>query len=126
MLVKIEKVPVLGNDARRMTYAFSTRESGYFIFAHRKRGTKSACHYHKGLMKSKAPEILYVVSGEITLTVRDIETNEEEIFKVKEGSLVEIPIKIYHEVEAETDAVMAEFVTTEDDFKNYKADSFKL
>ncbi len=125
MLIKIEKVSILKNDDRGISYDFSTRESSYFIFVHRKQGTISGAHYHKGVMVSKSPEVIYLVSGVARLTVRDLAADEEEIYEVGEGTKIEIPPNIYHELLAETDIILMEPIKDKEDFELYKSDTVK-
>ncbi len=126
MLINIEKSSILKNDERGISYDFSTRQSGYFIVIHRKRGTISGKHYHKGEMVSKAPEIIYLVSGDIKLTARDIKTGEQEVFDLSEGVKIEIPPNMYHELEAKTDIIFLELLTDKKDFEKYKSDTVKI
>lgn len=118
MLVKIEKITPLKEDARGNAYGFEIRPAGYPIILHRKAGTRSGDHYHKGNTKSKSPEIFYLAEGKIRLTVKDMETAEEEIYEVEENTKIEIPSKIYHSVFALTDIVLIEFNVRKEDFKN--------
>ena len=124
MLVKIEQVELLQEDDRGRNYGFSTRESKYFIVLHRKEGSVSGNHLHKGTIKSKSPEILYIVSGTIELTVWD-DKGVEEKHTLSEGTKIETPPDIYHRVEAKTDVIMMEFNTDKEDFSGYEGDTVK-
>lgn len=125
MLISIEKASIIKEDERGVSYDFSTRKSGYFIFIHRKKGTVSGNHYHKGTMVSKSPEIIYLVSGNAKLTVRDIRNNEEEVYSLTEATKIEIPPNIYHEVLAETDIILMEPIADKKDFELYDSDTVK-
>ncbi|MBI4599307.1 cupin domain-containing protein [Candidatus Uhrbacteria bacterium] len=126
MLANVEKASLLKNDERGSTHVFSARESGYFIVLNRKKGTVSGNHYHKGAMKSKSPEIFYLVSGRAELTIRDMKTKEEEVIDIEEGMKVEIPANVYHAVKARTDIILMEFITSKEDFQKYESDTVKL
>ena len=125
MFITIEKASILKNDERGISYDFSARESGYFIFIHRKQGTISGNHYHIGQMASKSPEIIYLVTGSVTLTVRDIKADEEEVFDIEEGMKITIPPNIYHKFEAKTDIILMELLTDKKDFELYESDTVK-
>lgn len=124
MLINIEQVELLKEDDRGKNYGFSARESKYFIVLHRKAGSVSGNHYHKGTIKSKSPEILYLISGTIDLTVWD-DTGNEEHYTLSEGTKLETPPNIYHRVEAKTDCIMMEFNTDQKDFSGYEGDTIK-
>ena len=123
MLITLEKISPLRDNARGNAYGFDVRPCGYPIILHRKAGTTSGNHYHKGITQSKSPEIFYLAKGKIRLSVKDIETAEEEIYEVEENTKIEIPPKIYHTVFALTDIIFIELNTKKEDFEN---DTFKL
>ena len=125
MLVKIEKASIFKKDKRGVTYDFTARPSSYFIVLYRKKGTVSGKHYHKGTIQSKSPETFYLASGTIELIVRDIRTGKEEKHTICEGTKIEIPPKIYHEVRAKTDILLLELNVDKDDFSGYESDSVK-
>lgn len=123
MLAKIEKPSLLKEDERGVTYDFSVRPSSYCIVLYRKKGSVSGNHYHKGNMKSKSPEIFYLIQGEAELTLRDGETKEEQVIELERGTKVEIPPNIHHAVKAKTDIILMEFITDREDFKKYDSDT---
>ncbi len=123
MLIKLEKIPPLREDERGNAYGFEIRPSGCPVVINRKAGTVSGNHYHKGITKSKSPEIFYLAKGKIKLTVRNIETDKEEIHEVEENTKIEIPPKIHHSVLALTDIVFIEFNIEKEDFKS---DTFRI
>lgn len=125
MLVKITKASIFKKDKRGTTFDFTARPSSYFLSLHRKKGTTSGKHYHKGTIKSKLPETFYLASGTIELTVRDIETKKEERHIIHEDTKIEIPPKIYHEVRAKTDIVLLELNVDKGDFSGYESDTVK-
>lgn len=123
MLAKIEKSSLLKEDERGTAYDFSTRPSSYFIVLYRKKGSMSGNHYHRGNMKSKCPEIFYLIQGEAELALRDRETKEEQVIELERGTRVEISPNIYHAVKAKTDIILMEFITDKEDFKKYDSDT---
>lgn len=122
MFITLEKISPLKEDVRGNAYGFDIRPCSYPVIIHRKAGTTSGGHYHKGITQSKSPEIFYLAKGKIKLTVRDIETTEEEIYEVEENTKIEIPPKIYHSVFALTDIVFIEFNIRKE---NFESDTFK-
>ena len=82
MLIKITKIEPFGPDERGQAYGFPSRESGYFIVINRKKGTVSGKHYHKGLSKSRDPEIFYLIKGEIKLVAKNVKTGETSVLEV--------------------------------------------
>lgn len=116
-LVKIEKVEPSAEHERGSEHGFSARESKHFTVLHRKKGSVSGNHYHKGETKSKNPEIFYLVSGEFELLVKNLETGEEETHTIKENTKVEIPAGVFHKVTALTDITFLELSVDKEDFE---------
>ena len=122
-MIKIERLSPVYTDKRGSTYRFKERESSEFIIVERKGDTISGQHYHKGLTKSKNPEIFFLVGGEIRLTVINIKTNEKEEHYIEKNAIVKIEPFVYHEVYALTDMIILEFLIKDEDTIN---DTFKL
>src|SRR5438128_1043777 len=125
MLVKIEKVSLWKDDERGKIYGFSARESGYFLVLYRKKGSISGDHYHKGTIKSKSPEIFYMISGQAELKVRDTKSGVEETHLVEQGTKIEIPPFIHHAFKAMTDITFLELNVSKEDFDKYESDTVK-
>jgi len=125
MQVKIEKVSIWKEDERGKVFDFPARASKYFIVIHRKAGTASGDHYHKGTTKSKSPEIFYFISGKAELFVRDIKTGEEQTFILDSGTKIEISPFIYHSFKALTDIIFLELNVSKEDFAGYEKDTAK-
>ena len=85
----LQEIPVLKSDARG-----TIRNCGASSFIARKQWTISADHTHE------APEIDYLVSGEIELTIGD------ETQVVKAPIAIPIPANVYHKIVALTDIEM--------------------
>lgn len=125
MPVKITKPSIFQKDERGIVYDFTTRPSSYFIVLHRKKGTVSGNHYHKGTIQSKSPETFYLIKGTIELFVRDTVTGKEEQHILQEGTKFEISPYTYHEVKAVTDIILLELNTDKADFSGYASDTVK-
>lgn len=86
-----------------------------------KKGASAGHHYHKGLSKIKDPERMVIISGEIELYLKDVNTSEEKKVIVKENSMVKIKPNVYHEVKAVKDTIFLESFSDE-----AKDDRFEL
>lgn len=122
MQVKITKINPFNPDKRGLAYGFAARSSKYFIIVHRKRGTISAKHHHKGLSKSRNPETFCLVFGTMRIYTRNLKTKKEEEHIITENHLVEIPAMVYHELHAATDMIFIEF-HDRDDSRSYNKDT---
>ncbi|MFH1510073.1 MAG: hypothetical protein ABIF10_00150 [Candidatus Woesearchaeota archaeon] len=122
MPVKIKKINPFKPDKRGLAYGFTTRPSRYFIVVHRKRGTVSAKHHHKGLAKSRNPETFCLIYGTMRLYTKNLRTKKEQEHIITENHLVEIPAMVYHELHAVTDMIFIEFHNL-DDSKSYDKDT---
>ena len=78
----------------------------YVAFAELKPGTVRGNHYHM----AKA-EGIYLLEGEIRLTVEDIETKARESALLKAGSVVSIPVRIAHTMQPLCPGKAIEFST---------------
>ena len=89
--MKIEAIKIIKSDERWIIYDCDKLKC---IF--RKKWTTSANHIHDKY------EILYLVSGEIELTIWD------EIQIIKTSKKIKIPANIYHKIFALTDIIILE------------------
>ena len=117
MLIQIKKIGPFSKDERGIAIGFETRPSEYLVILHRKKGTVSGSHYHKGITQSKDPEIFFVVQGRARIIVTDIKSGETEEYIVEPNSMIEIPAFVYHEVHALTDIIFLELDAKKEDFK---------
>ena len=124
MLIKIVKTNLMREDDRGNIYDFSIPNRKYVLAMFRKKGTVSGKHVHTASIKSKNPEIFYVVSGKAKFVVRNLQTKEEEIHEVVEGNLIEIPANVYHEVHAITDIYFLEFNYSKEDFEKQETTKY--
>jgi|SRR3989344_560764 len=67
-----------------------------------------AGHYHN------YTEVFYMLEGEATFNLKDIESNEEEEYALKSGEVLLIPPKVAHKVIVKKGSIMAGF--TEEPF----------
>ena len=84
--MKLNKIKIIKSDERGIIY-----DCGNSSFITRKKGTVGADHIHND------PEIIYLVKGEIELTIN----NETKI--VKAPIMFKINSNVYHKVVALTD-----------------------
>jgi mannose-6-phosphate isomerase-like protein (cupin superfamily) len=120
MHVKITKINPLKPDSRGLAFGFSTRPSSFFIVLHRKKGTVSGRHYHKGLN----PETFYVAKGTVKLVTRASNRSRSEEHVIEKNHLFEIPPLVYHELHALTDLILLEF-HVKDDSNLYEKDTVR-
>ncbi len=84
--MELNKIKIIKSDERGIIY-----DCGNSSFITRKKGTISADHAHED------PEIIYLVKGEIELTIGD------EIKIVKAPMMFKINSNVYHKVVSLTD-----------------------
>ena len=108
-MITITPLDQVGEDERGGTYVFDMDRSGQMIVAHRKAGSASGRHYHKGVSPNKDPEKLILMKGTIEVNWRNMEGGMESGSITGTGpALVVIPAGVWHEVMALTDFVMLE------------------
>ena len=73
-------------------------------------GTQRGGHFHK-----TRTEFLYVLKGDLSLTVRDRESGESSKLLVNEGSLIELAPNVEHTYHASSYAEAIEFSATPHD-----------
>jgi len=118
--IEIKELTLIGESEAGSTFGFETLARAGFIFAQRKEGTISGNHYHKGLSKSKNPEILLLTAGEAEIDGHL--NNGEEVFRqiVKAPVIIKIYPKVIHRIRAITSIQFLEFNSIEE----HKADTF--
>lgn len=120
-MVKVTKLPKIGEDERGATHYFDTARSGQFIVAYRKAGSVSGRHYHKGLAPKKNPEQIIVMQGEALLNWHDVRSDRSGSVIITAPSLVEIEPWAWHEVISQTDIIVFEM----NGLNDAKEDTFK-
>ncbi|MBI3623521.1 cupin domain-containing protein [Candidatus Pacearchaeota archaeon] len=76
-----------------------------------------AGHYHTYV------EVFYMLDGEATFTLKDIESNEEEEYVLKSGEVLLIPPKVAHKVIVKKGSIMVGF--TEEPFISTEVNDHK-
>lgn len=112
--VRIRAVEKLGEDARGSTFEFQTKKTGAFLLIERKAGTISGNAYHEGKNVGTAPKTFIVVSGEIALLCRQVNTETVERFDVVAPAIIEVDPYITHAVLGVTNFVMLEANSIQD------------
>ena len=120
--VEIESITKIGENDSGSTFELEDLSSLGNLLAFRNKGSISGNHYHKGVSPSKNPEKLVLISGEIQLTTKNIESLEVDETTVKAPALIKIYPNIVHTVEALTAITFMEFNSLED----HKKDTFYL
>lgn len=95
---------------------------------HRRKGSKFAHHFHKGLDSSKDPELFFLIQGEVEVFARNGLTGEETKTNVASGTHISIAKNVYHEFRAITDATFLEYRSTvfnPDDMDCYPLDQYE-
>lgn len=112
--VLITEVPLLGKDDRGMTLTLPNDRSGDYLLCYRKGGSISGRHYHTGKSAGKNPEIFYLLSGKIYFRWREIEDTQLNEAVVEAPARVEVPAKLWHELEAISDCSFLEMNSPEE------------
>lgn len=106
---KVEDLSLLGEDERGSTYELMTRPTGGFLFASRKKGAVSGNHWHEGKSASKNPEILFLISGEMKVDIKDLESGEEGVFEISGPVKVSVYPRALHTFTSLSDCSFLEF-----------------
>ncbi len=106
--VNINSIAMIGENERGVTYAATAESRDDFLIIHRNADTLNGCHYHKGSVEHKNPEILYMIKGEANLYCYDLISGEEENFTLKSYTHVEIYPYVWHELKAKSDIIFLE------------------
>lgn len=112
--IQVIDLSLINKDERGFTFKIENDRSGDYILAYRKAGSSSGRHYHTGKSSNKNPEILYLLSGEVTIRWRRLEDKSNQELKVISPAKVVIPINIWHELVPLTDCSFWEMNSLED------------
>lgn len=112
--IKVSPLSLINKDERGITFKIENDRSGNYILAYRKAGSSSGRHYHTGKSASKDPEILYLLSGEVTIRWRRLEDKVNKEIKVIPPAKVVIPVNIWHELVPISDCSFWEMNSLED------------
>jgi dTDP-4-dehydrorhamnose 3,5-epimerase-like enzyme len=108
MSVSVSTIDVKAIDERGALHYFSTNRTGEFLLVYRKAGTISGQHYHKGKSPGKNPEEMLLVQGSITMSWKNLGTEEQGTITIEAPSRVIIEANVWHEVKALTDIIFIE------------------
>lgn len=123
-MITITPLDKVGEDDRGATFIFDNARTGQLIVAHRKAGSVSGRHYHKGTSPYKNPEKILLMRGEATLNWKFVLGSESGSEHVVGPSMIDIAPNVWHEVVALTDFVMLELNSLEDGNRDtYRLDS---
>lgn len=107
-MVTVTALPLIGSDERGATFVFDNERIGEFIVVHRKKGSLSGQHFHKGKAIYKNPEKLIILNGTVQLNWRDTHSAASGTVMIDGPAMVQVPAYVWHELVAETDFVMLE------------------
>jgi hypothetical protein len=113
-LVKINHHSVLSKDNRGQTSELLFERSGKVLFAHRKAGSVSGNHYHKGQQEHKNPEVLWIMMGTVLFKYRKITDNQWQEEQLEGPCKIEIFPNVMHVLEGITDFCMIELNSLEE------------
>lgn len=120
--MKIIPINIKGQDERGYTAEYQHPRAGQQLIVHRKAGTVSGRHYHKGVSATKNPEIFLLLNGSCTLNWRHIDQEELHTQQLVAPIQLEIAPLEWHEVIATTDCTFLELNSIEE----HQSDTFYL
>ena len=107
------------SDERGSVFAYIPQKRlAELLLLHRKKGSVSGNHYHKGSDPTRNPEIQYLISGKFTLSVKDMRTNETGSFTIEPNTELRIAPMIAHKLVAEEDSTILEFHCEISDYRD--------
>ena len=118
----ITPIELKGNDERGYTAEYDPEYKGKYLLLYRKAGTVNGRHYHKGISKTKDPELFIIIHGKCKVSWRHIDSTELQTAEVTGPARMEIPPYTWHEVITETDCTFLELNSLEE----HIADTFYL
>jgi hypothetical protein len=117
--IEIIKHKAKSEDERGAVFAYvANQKIKETLIVIRKKGSIAGNHYHSGTDTSRNPEIQYVIAGELKLTVKNIDTKEQEMHIIPSNTEIKLFPKIAHKLEMLTDVVFLEFHVEESDDKD--------
>ena len=110
----ITPLELRGADERGRNFDWETFRTGNFILCYRNAGSSSGQHYHEGKSDYKNPEIMYLLSGKAAIHWCPLDEDQLRTDIIEAPAKVEIPVRIWHELEAITDCSFIELNTLDD------------
>ena len=92
-----------------MTIEKPERSGKAYLLGYRNKGVEFGNHYHRGKSNSKNPEVLWLISGEWELSVRNIKEGEFISTELKAPVRIEIHPNVIHKIYSITDSIFIEF-----------------
>lgn len=120
--VAVLELDLINEKEGNATYTFLGYEpSQGRILAFREKGSISGNHWHEGISKSKNPEELLLVKGNLRLDwTTDLEGAYTESTRVQAPALIRIYPLVKHRIEALEDLCFVEFNSLEEHAKDTK------
>jgi hypothetical protein len=112
--IKISALELLGSDDRGANYNWDCNRVGTFMMCTRKAGSTSGQHYHEGKSSNKNPEVLFLLSGQANIHFCGLAEKTIQTVLISAPARVEVPILIWHELEAVTDCIFMEMNSLQD------------
>ncbi len=106
------------SDERGKTFSFRNGIYREILTLERKKGSVSGNHYHTGKDVTRNPEIQYLISGKIKLTVKDLQSGEIEEYIIEPHTEIRIAPMIAHKMEALEDSTFLEYHSEESDYSD--------
>ena len=106
-MYKIEDLKKLKENAEKVNYQFLVSGDKWML-VNLKKGTVAGHHHHKGLVKTKNPEIAILIKGKIEYFLKDVNSNETTKFVVEAPKIIKINPNVYHELKALEDVSFIE------------------
>jgi dTDP-4-dehydrorhamnose 3,5-epimerase-like enzyme len=108
-MYELVELKELSNNENGSTHEFAAIQSEGYLLATRKAGTLSGNHYHKGQSLAKNPESLLLVQGKVKLSVKSLDTGDNELRVIDAPIIIRIKPRVIHTLEALTDIIFLEF-----------------
>ncbi|MEZ5018212.1 MAG: hypothetical protein R2800_14230 [Flavipsychrobacter sp.] len=118
----ITPIDIKGQDERGYTAEYIHAREGKQLIVHRKAGSVSGRHYHKGLSATKNPEIFILLNGSCTINWYHVDDKELHTKELNAPVQLEIAPLEWHEVIAITDCTFLEL----NSIAEHQADTFYI
>lgn len=111
---QISPLTVISSHEQASTYRLNLYGCHEGLLGMRKAGTWFGGHYHKGDQRSKSPERLVLLQGELLLYLKDMDTQEEAVHQALAPREIHIQANVWHKLLAVTDVVFVEMNSLEE------------
>lgn len=113
-IINITPLELTGKDSRGENYNWECERTGTFMICTRTAGSTSGQHYHEGKSANKNPEVLFLLNGKANIHYCGLDEKEIRTLLVEAPARIEVPILVWHELEAVTDCAFMEMNSLED------------